>query len=187
MEENSVTKSPVMTSFKYSVLAVFLFIPTLSLAQDASDSLIYTYDHKFDVAIGGSVEFTTPQKYGAAINLTFGKNTTQIISSKEIPPRTNVELKGINFETGIYRGGHRFGLYYINVNSSMIGAAGTRIGVVYLMNNSFSTVLEGKNLLGIEAELYAFYKIKVGVLKSIDENKFIPSLGFGIGIGPNLY
>jgi len=69
----------------------------------------------------------------------------------------------------------------------MVGAAGTRIGFVYLMNNSFSTVLKSSNLIGIEAELYAFYKLKVGILKATNEDVYIPSLGFGFAIGPNLY
>jgi hypothetical protein len=55
------------------------------------------------------------------------------------------------------------------------------------MNNSFSTVLKSSNLIGIEAELYAFYKLKIGILKATNEDVYIPSLGFGFAIGPNLF
>lgn len=164
-----------------------MFTPLLCFSQSSSDSLVTEYDSHFDIVLGGSVEFATPQKYGAAVNLTFGKNVKKIFLQQNVASRTLHNIKGINLEAGIFRGGYRAGLYFINVGSSMIGTAGTRIGMVYLKNNSFTNVLKSRDLIGIEAEIYAFYKIKVGVLKDLNDNKYIPSLGFGIGIGPTLY
>ena len=168
-----------------------IFFPDFSFSQENTDSTRtnwnVTYDSKLDVALGGSIEFTTPQKYGATLNLTLGENTQETVIQDQAPPRTQRNIKGINLESGLYRAGYRFGLYFINVGSSLIGTAGTRIGVIYLKNNSFSNVLKSTELIGVEAELYAFYKIKMGVLKDLNQNKYIPSLGFGFGIGPNLY
>lgn len=173
-----------MSFFKYLFFVFFFTTPMLCFAQK-SDSLNHTYNSKFDVALGGSVEYTTPQKYGAAVNFTFGQRVSESISSDGFPPQTNIRLKGINFEGGLYRGGYRLGLYYINVGYSMIGVAGTRLGFVYLQNNSFSNVFESTDLIGVEAEFLAFYKLKLGLLKAMDKNRYIPSIGFGFGIGPS--
>lgn len=179
-----------MHKYNNLILVAFLIlIPAFSFAQSETDSTKISNQFKttFNIAPAGAIEYTSPQKYGLSFNLSFGIKTREIRYHENNPPLSSQSLKGINLEAGLYRGGYRFGASYVNLSSSMIGAAGTRIGLVYLTNNSFSSVLKGSNLIGIEAELYAFYKFKIGLLKAINEDVYIPSLGFGFTIGPNLF
>jgi len=180
-----------MYRFRQLLLLIFLvLIPVLSFSQNGIDSTKFfqSNEAKFVIAPAGVVEFTTPQKYGGSFNLTFGKKIkeTTIYQEGDAPSESH-SLKGVNLEAGLYRGGYRFSVYYINVGYSLIGVAGGRVGLVHLKNNSFSRVFKSTDLIGVEAELYAFYKLKVGILKAVDENRYIPSLGFGFGIGPNFF
>lgn len=179
-----------MHKFKNLLLIALLgLIPAFSFAQNEADStkISNQFETTFNIAPAGAIEYTTPQKYGVSFNLSFGIKTREIRYYENNPPLSSQSLKGVNLEAGLYRGGYRFGASYVNLTSSMIGAAGTRIGLVYLMNNSFSSVLKSSDLIGIEAELYAFYKFKIGILKAKNEDVYIPSLGFGFTIGPNLF
>ncbi|MEQ9089633.1 MAG: hypothetical protein RIE52_01010 [Balneola sp.] len=179
-----------MHKFKNLLLIAFLgLIPAFSFAQNETDStkISNQFETTFNITPAGAIEYTTPQKYGVSFNLSFGIKTREIRYYENNPPLSSQSLKGVNLEAGIYRGGYRFGASYVNLTSSMVGAAGIRIGLVYLMNNSFSSVLKSSDLIGIEAELYAFYKFKIGLLKATNEDVYIPSLGFGFTIGPNLF
>ncbi len=139
----------------------------------------------FRVAPAASIDYSTPQKYGGTVNFTFGvQKNTNFIEENDTIYKTWYEVRGLNVEAGLFRGGYRFGLYYADLGSSMVGTAGLRLGAVYMNNNSFSIVSKGEELVGLEAEFYAFYKFKVGVLKEINSNKVIPSLGFAITLGP---
>jgi|AntRauTorckE6833_2_1112554.scaffolds.fasta_scaffold56489_2 hypothetical protein len=173
---------------KISLILSIAIIPLICFSQVTTDSTDYksstTSTSRLGVALGGSLEYTTPQKYGAALNFTIGKNTTEIHMQDDIPIRTIQGIKGLNLEAGLLRGGYRFGAYYGNFGWSIIGVVGTRVGVVYLKNNSHSNVLKSEDLIGIEAELFTIYKFKVGILKAVESDKYIPSLGFGFGIGP---
>jgi hypothetical protein len=178
-----------MVVIKYILpLLILLSISKNSFSQIESDSTDLNYNTQstsvFGLGLGGSLEYTTPQKYGLAINVTLGNKTTEKRYQGDDIYLTTQGIKGINLEAGLMRGGYRFGAYYGNFGWSMIGVVGTRIGVVYLKNNSFSKVLKSQDLIGLEAEIFAFYKIKVGVLKPVNEKRYIPSLGFGFGIGP---
>ncbi|GEM_PF-552916 len=179
-----------MPQFKNLILITLLnLVPAFSFAQNETDSTKASikFETTFNIAPAGAIEYTIPQKYGVSFNLSFGTKTREIRYYGNNPPLSSQSLKGVNLEAGLYRGGYRFGASYVYLTSSMVGAAGTRIGFVYLMNNSFSTVLKSSNLIGIEAELYAFYKLKIGILKATNEDVYIPSLGFGFAIGPNLF
>lgn len=171
------------------LIALLILIPAFSFAQSNVDStkISTKFETSFNIAPAGVIEYTSPQKYGVSFNLSIGTKIRQIRNYENNPPLSSQSLKGVNLEAGLYRGGYRFGAYYVNLSSSMIGVAGTRIGLVYLTNNSFSSVLKSSNLIGIEAELYAFYKFKIGILKATNEDVYIPSLGFGFTIGPDLF
>lgn len=171
------------------LIALLILIPAFSFAQNETDStnISNQFETTFNIAPAGVIEYTSPQKYGVSFNLSFGIKTHEIRYYENNPPLSSQSLKGVNLEAGLYRGGYRFGAYYVNLSSSMIGVVGTRIGLVYLTNNSFSSVLKSSNLIGIEAELYAFYKFKIGILKATNEDVYIPSLGFGFTIGPDLF
>lgn len=173
---------------KIGLVLLIALIPLFCFSQVTTDSTDYifdtTYSSRFGVALGGSLGYTTPQKYGVALNFTIGKHTTETRTRNNNPYRTTEGIKGLNLETGIMRGGYRFGAYYGNFGWSLIGIVGTRVGVVYLKNNSYSNVLKSETLIGIEAELFAIYKFKIGILKAVESDKYIPSLGFGFGIGP---
>jgi len=138
----------------------------------------------FRIAPAVSVDYTTPQKYGGTINFTLGVQKNTRLSYNDELFKTFYGVRGLNLEAGLFRGGYRFGAYYSDLGSSMIGTAGIRVGAVYVNNNSFSIVSKGEELIGIEGEFYAFYKFKVGILKEVNSKKVIPSLGFAITLGP---
>lgn len=171
-----------------ALIPLFCFSQVTTDSTDSTDFTDYifdtTYSSRLGVALGGSLEYTTPQKYGVAFNFTIGKHTTETSTRNNDPYRTTEGIKGLNLEAGMLRGGYRFGVYYGDFGWSLIGVVGTRVGLVYLDNNSYSNVLKSEALIGIEAELFTIYKFKVGILKAIEADKYIPSLGFGFGIGP---
>jgi len=174
-----------MRFIKYHIFTLLIIFNASSIfSQSLNDSSSVSpeviYNSSFGLAPGGTLEFATPQKYGGTVHLTLGKVTEEGLA----PGQISKTIKGVNLEAGLFRGGQRFGLYYANLGYSIIGVAGTRIGMVYLRNDSFSRVLNSSDLIGVEAELFTIYKFKVGILKAVESDKYIPSLGFGFGIGP---
>ena len=130
------------------------------------------------------VDYGSPQKYGGSISLAFGLSTLTRQYFDEEVYRDNYGFRGLDLEAGIHRGGYRFAAYYAKLGSSMFGMAGTRFGISYLNNNSYSTVMKRDHLIGIEAEFRVLYFLRMGIFKEMDGNRVIPQISFGLALSP---
>ncbi len=176
-------------TLRFFLVPLLLFcISEISPAQSSRYLEVYTSRFAVKPAVAG--EYNTPQKYGAGVGLYLGKFTRRTTLDQDGkpapvgPPRS--AFKGVGFEAHYARGGYRFSAKYFEL-FSFIGAGGIAVGPVYYSNNSFSSVVKRTDLVGVEADLYLTFKAKAGVLKDLNSNRLIPTLGIGIPIGPKMY
>ena len=168
----------------FSLLLIFCFSDPI--AAQVTRTVFTESKQPFSIGIGGDLEYSTPQKYGAGVNLYVGSFTKRVILLGENNRRFMNIFRGLNLEAMLSRGGYRLGAYYFDLQS-FVGPAGFRVGLTYLSNNSYSTVLKRRDLIGIEAELQLLFTIKAGALKEVDGDRIIPTIGFGVAIGPNMF
>lgn len=170
------------------LLLLFICATEVLQAQDSQYHEIYTSRFAVKPAVAG--EYNSPQKYGAGVGLYFGKFTRRSVLDKNRKPAPvgpqRSSFKGIGFEAHYARGGYRVSAKYFEL-FSFIGAGGIAAGPVYYSNNSFSSVVKRTDLMGVEVDLYLTFKVKAGILKNLDSDQLIPTLGFGIPIGPKMY
>ena len=171
-------------------ILLFILLVTPLTIQAQPDQYRTVYTSRFTLKPGGAVEYNTPQKYGLTGSLFFGtfKNQTAVDADGKPapigPPRSS--FKGLALEGHYARGGYRAVLRFYDLYS-FVGPAGLTLGAAYYSNNSYSSVFKRRELIGIEGELYLVFKVKAGILKDLDENRWIPTLGFGIPFGPKMY
>ena len=174
---------------KYSALTLFLFTlfssPTHAQYQEMQMDTTYVDTSFFAVKLGGGINYYTPMKYGAEVQLFIGKRHNYGIMS--IPHSSDRDYNGIALGAGLYRGGYHFGIYYYDL-SAWVGPAGKKIGLVYLNTNNYSSVVKRSELLGLQADfLLGLLDFKLGIMKEMDSNQMIPTLGIGIPVGPKLW
>lgn len=166
---------------------LLLMISTSVLAQE--DSTLINIDDKsfkktFVVKPAASVYYSTPQKYGVEGEVYLGFLYDNNVNT---PHEQDIFLRSISLEGAYNRGGYTLGLAYSRLTAS-IGTIGLKYGLFYYSNNSYSTVMKRRKMFGPEITLhFETFELSGGVLKEIEGNSLIPTLGFGIRIGPSLY
>lgn len=176
-------RKPVFLSLTLSLMIC------ISVSAQQADSAKIEHDNissRFKISAGGDLGYSTPQKYGAGAGVYLGEYTTEIIKYDSLIARKYYAFKGVNLHASLFRGGYKFGVYYFDYDS-FIGPVGFKAGPVYYMNNSYSSVMKRRDMIGIEAEFTVIFRVKTGILREVDGNRFIPTLGFGFQIGPRLY
>ncbi len=136
----------------------------------------------FSIKPGGFIGFSSPQKYGVEARLFLGKFIEHPFHER----KTFNTYDGLELSGGIYRGGYRYSIGYFS-SQNFIASPGYAILISYMNNNSFARVRKGSELFGLHAEFNVVFQIRAGIYKDLNENKIIPSFGFGIPIGPNMY
>ncbi len=137
---------------------------------------------KFKIKPASWIGFNSPQKYGIEGFMYFGKFT----EDSEYLGKYSSTYTGIRIGGGIYRGGYRYTVGYYKYES-YIGYIGYSLNLSYLNNNSIARVRKGSELLGLQAEFTLMFQLRIGLFKDLNDDKIIPTFGFGIPIGPKMF
>lgn len=174
---------------RFFTLIALSFVLSIPVYAQQADSVFIGQERissRFRVAIGGDAGYQTPQKYGIGAGIFIGSYTREVIMYDSTIARNYYSFRGLNPHASLYRGGYKFGLFYYDFDS-YIGPVGFKAGPVYYMNNSYSSVMKRRDMVGVEVELIVMFRLTAGILKEVDGNRFIPTLGFGFQVGPNMY
>lgn len=181
-----------MSRFLKRIICTGLFlISGFSLLAQNNTPMIQidetAYEKAFVIKPAISVSYSSPQKYGIQGEVYFGNRYEEVSDSSYKIPHRHIFLKSVSLEGSYNRGGYNFGITYSRL-SAYIGTVGIKYGLFYYSNNNHSFVKKTQKLAGPELTLHiATFELKTGILKELNGKSFIPIIGFGFRLGPNLY